>query len=239
MSKALILVLCMIATIGIFICSLLFLGAIDSRIQMVIVFSTVIVFCVLGAKLLVCISSNQKYTYKVEMMNKHLVMKNTQMTSSIVLCDNLIKLGYTLQGGVIGEYSDKIKFFRKTTQGKRFPSISNIFVMDSGTDIDSYVLEKVDKSLASTVIKNEKSQKIIAAKRRSVIFCAFCRNENRAVIQDVVSKATFTFSLLLPIVVDVSNNSVNHANIPLTYSSEKGKALVELSQLVSSIFYST
>jgi len=97
--------------------------------------------------------------------------------------------------------------------------------------------EKIDKMLHPVILKSEKNKKIIMVRERSAVFCAFVADENEEDILNFIKKADFTFSLLLPVVVNMNNGSVRHAVVPLNRSFAKGRALVNLSKLISAIFY--
>ena len=100
-------------------------------------------------------------------------------------------------------------------------------------------ITELDKNIEGILLSSEKKCNIKVVRQRYVILCLFgkCFHEN--VIKTLISSASFTFSLLLPVVIDTDNGRIYHVKIPTNNYFAKGRAITDMQEKVMRFLYKT
>ena len=212
----------------IFVCILLFLTNINTAMQMFLSALLIFIFCFLGASLLVMLLSKYKNGNK-----KHkIICENTVVLSGQQLCKDLLKNGFSICDNE--NLPSGTMFLRKVVHNKG-AYITDAFIQEGLPNEDDLanwehklytVSEKMDIGFSMQVIR-----------QKNIIVCVFDSNVAENLVEHIVSRFSYLFSVFLPIVFDAQKVRLYHVEIPMDVSFAKGKALVDLRSLISSILY--
>lgn len=177
-----------------------------------------------------------KFIDKTCYIRENVISRETKILSVDMLCDELIKRGFILQDTIDDEYKYSVKFLQKITRDK-VPLIDRMFIFNHLPKSYDDDFKELIKMTQTAIRKSNKKENIKRYKDRMGMYCSFVTNEEEKNIHGAISTTNYRNIIFLPIVVDVERSRVFHATIPVDKSSARGKALVQVSQLVSSIFY--
>ena len=123
------------------------------------------------------------------------------------------------------------------------------FIKSRGTFIEHFIalewpstimdITELDKIIEGILLSSEKKHNIHVVRQRYVILCLFGKCFHESVIKTLISNANFTFSLLLPVVIDTENAKIYHVEIPTNRFSAKGRAIKDMQEKIIKFLYKT
>jgi len=223
----------MILVIISFIFVLVALRDLGSIIQITLVILLLFLFCYLGAKLLVTMSQMYDKSYSLNIKNDDLKIHEVKIISAKELCDNLVNDGFFIEK--IPDLLDQEIYHLQKVNKNRGAYIDEFFIVNK--PISSTQFEEIDKIIIYISRESLKEINTTIIRQRCIFLCIFCEKMSEKEIRNFVSKFNYTFSILLPVVVDIQAKKIYHYDIPINKRFAKGKALVNAQQIVFKYLY--
>jgi len=223
----------MILTIIAFVCIILFLKNINDIIQILLIILSVLLFCYLGARLLVLLSSI--FSKKVvKLYRDEIICRDTIILSDSNLYQILVSNKFFEYKNEINDFPNDMEFLRKIVNDKG-AYITDVFIKKAIPNESEFLT--LDRKIRAMSLKIDKVSKVKVVRQRNIVLCVFVDNLTEDSFKQFISQFNFTFSILLPVIIEVNTAKVYHLEIPINKSFAKGKALVDLQKFISSTMY--